>query len=320
MAFERTKFAGFAGFLKSETKSPDIEKRIIAENFILEERLTEQREDSYESYHPSIQEWKPWESGYKNYLHEKIYIKNSTPETFTEVNQVNLFPSLEETQYLVRLENAGKLDRYFGRTLDETMKVFQEYLKNPQDVGKSNIVKDILYKWNRDRDFRPSFAGFWGEVKDIFEDVAGNRINDENWANRLRDRFGLGHLTPTDGAPIPVLMFYYPVKDIPQPGPDNTKKIAVPTVLDGKLSPFFCPTPKKGWNEGQALDLSEGDDGDYSINSEILHYHIEYKPDHLLLAGWITQPPGRTLEKARRIHMELLRDAFETKIPTGDMN
>ncbi len=125
---------------------------------------------------------------------------------------------------------------------------------------------------------------------------------------------------PGRRAPIPVLMFYYPVKDVPQPGPDNTKKIAVPTVLDGKLSPFFCPTPKNGWKEGQALDLSDGDDGDYSINSEILHYHILYKPDYLFKAGWITQPPGKTLEKARKIHMEWLKDDFETKLQNEDMN
>ncbi|MDQ1351634.1 MAG: hypothetical protein QG657_1939 [Acidobacteriota bacterium] len=320
MAFKQTKFADFAGFLESETKNPDIEKRIIAENFLLEERLTEQREDSYETHQPSPSDLKSWKNKHENYLESKIHIRPGTPETFTPVNHVNLFPSLEETQYLVRLENADRVKRFFGGTLDEMMKVFKEYLKNPQDVGKRNIVKDIIYKWNRDRDLRPLFAGFWGEVKDIFEDAAGNRINDKNWANRLRDRFGLGHMTPIEGAPIPVLLFHYPVMDIPQPDPNNTKKFAVPTVLDGRLSPFFCPTPKKGWTEGQALDLSEGDDGDYSINSEILHYHIEYKPEHLLMAGWITQPPGRVLEKARKIHMELLSDDFETNVQTEDMN
>ncbi len=83
MAFERTKFVDFAGFLKSESGNPDIEKRIVAENFILEERLTEQREDSYkdsyDKYIPSSPD-SGWKGRHENYLAEKIHIKPGTPE------------------------------------------------------------------------------------------------------------------------------------------------------------------------------------------------------------------------------------------------
>jgi len=107
------------------------------------------------------------------------------------------------------------------------------------------------------------------------------------------------------------LMFRYQVKDVLQFSRGDANVFAIPTVLDSRFSPFFCPTPKNGWNEGQALDLSSGDDDNYSIYREILHRAIEFKPEFLYNAGWITKSPGRTFERARKIHFEFLLDSFE---------
>ncbi len=321
MAFKRTKFTGFTAFLKSTAQSPNSESSCVAENFILEERLTEQREDSYESHQPSIQDWNTWKSGHESYLENKIHINPGVPETFTGLNHINLFPSIDPEQSLVRLENVSRLTRYHGGTLDEMMRDIQEFIENRNTPKNNNILSAILHHWNRVRDHRPLFAGFWGEVKDIFFDADGNKINDKYWADRLRDRFGLGHLIPTNGEPIPVFMFMYPVKDVPTlDDPHDNKKIAIPTVLDGRLAPFFCPTPKNGWKEGQALDLSDSGKNPYSINSEILHSRIEYIPDYLFKVGWITKQPGKTLEKARKIHLDLMLGKFETKLPNWPIN
>lgn len=247
-------------------------------------------------------------------MDEKVYVRTGTPETFNDTNNPNLLPGIEPGQYLVRLENAARLRRFQGVNLDQVIKHLREFIKNPGKTENKNIVKDILLKWNRGRDPRPLFAGFWGEVKDIFTDHTGARIENEDWANRLRDRFGLGHLNPEDDSPIPVVMFRYQVSDVLRINGGDANVIAVPTVLDSIFSPFFCPTPKNGWTEGQALDLSSGDENNYSINSEILHRAIEFEPGFLYNAGWITRSPGKTLEQAREIHFEFLADSFENRL------
>jgi hypothetical protein len=313
MAFERQKFDLFTELLKSNAKGSDIEMRCNAENFLLEERLTEAREDNYEEFLKYPVDKDSWYNVHKNYVYQKIYIKLETPETFADINNPNLI-SIDVDQYLVRLENVSELSRLYGGTLDQMMKQLQDFAKNPKKPENQNITKDFFYKWNRKRDRRPLFSGFWGEVKDIFTDEHGNPIENKDWANQLRDRFGLGHLDPGNDEPIPVLVFRYQVKDVFPFNPDNPKVIAIPTVLDSRLSSFFCSTPKKGWNEGQALDLSSGDENDYRINSEILHMGIEYNPEFLYNAGWITKSPGKTLEQARKIHLDLLIDSFKNKL------
>jgi len=319
MAFEREKFKPFTGLLKTLAKGVDMEMRCKAENFILEERLTEAREDGYQEHLKYPTNEAMWHNQHRNYVYQKIYIKPGPPETFTGINNSN-FISIDMDQRLVRLENVSELSRLFGGSLDEMMKHFREFLEDRENPGNADIVKNFLYKWQRERDFRPLFAGFWGEVKDIFTDQYGDPIENENWANQLRDRFGLGHFDPLGGEPIPVLMFQYQVKDIIAGNPDSAKVIAIPTVLDSRLSEFFCPTPKEGWDEGQALDLTGGDETDYRFIREILHMNVEYQPDFLYNAGWITKSPGKTLEQARQIHMDFLLDSFKNKSQVMDIN
>jgi hypothetical protein len=314
MAFGRAKFDTFRSLLETVTKGDDIDKRGIAENFILEERLTGQREDSFEEHLENPAGEDIWADGHQTYIERKLYIKpgrREDPETFTDLNTPNLLTDIADEQRLVRLESIGEVDVLVDKGLNEIMEKFQEFIKDRENPEKRNFVNSILSAWNTTRDSRPLFAGFWGEVKDIFIDADGNPIEKVDWADQLRNRFGLGHLDPADDSPIPVLMFQYSVVDLIESCPGKVNVMAIPTVLDGGFSSFFCPTPQKGWNAGQALDLSEGKDEDYLINREIVHRKIEYKPKFLFKAGWITKPPARTLERARKIHLDLLMDNFK---------
>lgn len=311
MAFERADFESFYQLIKAASQNSNIETRCIAENFILEERLTEEREENYDTYLESPMDVNSWKRSHKNYVEQKIYVYSESPETFSDVNNANMLPSVDTDQYFVRLENIGVFEFFREKPLDEMMGFFKAFIKDPKKPGNKDVVKDFLYKWNEIKDLRPLFAGFWGEVRDIFTDASGNRVENDDWPNQLRDRFGLGHMDPVDNEPIPVLMFRYRVQDVIHFHPDKTKHVAIPTVLDGKFSPYFCPTPKKGWNSGQTMDLTEGDEDVYC---EILHRFIEYKPEFLYDAGWITKSPGKTLEKARKIHLDFLMDDFENRI------
>jgi hypothetical protein len=319
MAFNRSEFEAFYRFLKSSSLDPDINKRSIAENFLLEERLTGEREESYHSYIESPPQEETWATGHENYVIEKIHIRPGSPnvpETFKRINGLNLRANFNDDQYIVRLESIGRfLERFGGKSANEMMTHFNEFIKNPADRDNANVIKDFLFKWNRNRDHRPIFAGFWGEVKNIFTDAAGSRIETKDWPNRIRDSFGLGGLNPNDGEHIPVLLLRYRVREVIEFYNDNNSHMAIPTVLDGRFSSYFYPTPKKDeWNTGQVLDLNTGDEDDYSFYSEILHSFIEYEPKFIYDAGWITGSPGKTLEEAREIHMKYLAEEFENSL------
>jgi hypothetical protein len=308
MAFQRDKFDSFFKLLKT-VQGYHPEARAIAENFILEERLTEVREDSYSEYVVSPGNLDDW-----NFWHENKYLPNEIklhqgqgiPQTFTDLNSPNLLLEIEQDQYLIRLENLVELAKIARSDNDIALlsDFFIKFLKDPTDQKATDVIKDFLSDCNRVRDLRPIFVGFWGEVKDLLQK------NDDHWANKVRDRFGLGHFDPMKGEPIPVLLLRYRVADVIAMKPNECNFAAIPTVLDSSMSPFFCPTPKD-WTEGQTLDLSSGRESDYAFNCEILHRFIEYKISHVYHFGWITESPGKTCEEARRIHMEYLKNDFK---------
>ncbi|CAK8720630.1 hypothetical protein GKODMF_12215 [Candidatus Electrothrix gigas] len=311
MAFQRERLSTFYQFLQKERKNVHDEQHFIAENFILEERLLEQREDSYAAYLHAPTDFVQWLGNHRDYLDEQINISDKTsgeiPETFTDANSRNLFSRIDEDQYLVRVEDihwpAGLIGEDGNRMFD-----YLHYFIAKKEY--TNTIEDFLEKWNQERDLRPIFAGFWGEVKDIFTDSAENEIDNPDWANQLRDRFGLGHYNPEisipAGEPIPVLLLRYRVKDV-LAAAEDTKVTAVPTVLDSDWNPFFCPTPAD-LNEGQTVDLSPGGEDEYTLNCEILHRFLPYTPSYLYRVGWIERSPGKECAEARRIHLTYLRD------------
>ncbi|MCK4761589.1 MAG: hypothetical protein KAW12_05265 [Candidatus Aminicenantes bacterium] len=298
--------------LKAVSGDGDIEARSNAGNFILDERLTKQREDSYFPYVNPRVDKNTWDDKHKRYVRERLLVPPAPePETFTGLNRSNLL-TLPEEKLLVRLEDAARLDRVFARPVEKIIADFEDFIKDPGNEEKQAIIKTDLDNWNKRRKRRPLFAGFWDDVLDIFIDASGNEIANKEWAGLLRDRFGLGHLIPRGGKPRPVVLLRYPVKKITPSHPDNKGKIAVPTVLDGPLYSFFCPSPKKASGYGLPVNLDPADDFPLT---EVLHSFIEYEPDFIFRVGWIHRPPGKTLEKARRIHLELLADDFEKSLP-----
>lgn len=76
MAFQRDTFSSFFNLLKTIQGSHLVEERALAESFILEERLTEAREDSYARCVSSPQDMDDW-----NYLGlpEKVKIGIQRP-------------------------------------------------------------------------------------------------------------------------------------------------------------------------------------------------------------------------------------------------
>ena len=152
--------------------------------------------------------------------------------------------------------------------------------KNTKDEGENNIPRfsgACSNIWNAKRDKRPLFATTELEVEDI---INGGT---PDWAERLRDRLGLGHYSPGSASgPIEVILMRYTVQEVSDSLAGNGHP-AIPTVLDGDMSHYFYPSPnpdpEKAENPyyGHTVNLAPvTDEGDYSMGVELLHPRIEY--------------------------------------------
>ena len=100
MAFQRDRFSDFSGLLRDVQNGAGAGQRIIAENFLLEERLTDEREDSYGEDVVAPRDADSWKSAHENYLSGKVNLKAGMPETFSAANRSNLLGRIDEDQYL----------------------------------------------------------------------------------------------------------------------------------------------------------------------------------------------------------------------------
>ena len=304
MAFKEYK--DFYNNLKKLSNVSDT-SRFIAENFILEERLQKERKAVYSEFiKDNDKELGSWEFAHDNYLHKKIYIeqnKKNLPETFTNINKKNRLNEIDENQYLVRLEN---LNGAIALTnFQENEAILYDILNKISKPGKSSsendrekTLQDFLDSWNLKRDKRPIFAGFWGEIKDIFNNTK------DDWANKLRDRLGLGHYAPETGENIPVILLRYRVSEVLNYQKQN--QFSIPTVLDSGLSEFFFPTSLSS-QEGQTLNLSVQKESEYYFNKEILHSFIEYKNTHVYCIGEINSSYAGNCEDVRKFHLSRVK-------------
>ncbi len=308
MAFKKNK--NFYNNLKNIATSEN-ESRLIAQNFILEERLQTEREQVYsETIKDKHSKSENWEFAHHNYLHKKIYIqqnKNKLPETFTDTNKINLLNKIDENQYLVRLENINDAISLTDFKEDEAdllniLKKVSEQDKSHTENNKDRTLQDFFDSWNLKRDKRPIFAGFWGEIKDIFKN------KEDDWANQLRDRLGLGHYDPENGETIPVLLMRYRVSEVLNDQENN--RFSIPTVLDSGFSEFFFPTSLSS-EEGQTLNLSIKTESEYYFNKEILHSFIKYKDAHIYRLGEIDASPAGTSEDIRKFHLNLVKNKLK---------
>ena len=309
MAFYSKKFNEFKTFLDNMSHKKDFHQSAVAENFLLEERLSNERENSYEKYISPTMDFNSWNNDHEEYIFQNIYTLSDNPETFTKNNSPNILSVLDKNQYVVRLENLNFPCLKNGIDTQRMMDYLDSFI-HKKEKKYTDFIDRFIKIWNDSRDKRPIFIGFWGEVKEFFEEN-GKRKKNDNWPNQLRDAFGLGHLDPCGGESVPVILLRYRVRDILKTSLTPEKAVAVPTVLDSEFSPFFCPVPLDGWNEGQTINLSIADDNDYNFNCELIHSYIDYQTSYIYDVGKIDRAPGRTGETARKIHLELLSDEFK---------
>ena len=170
----------------------------------------------------------------------------------------------------------------------------------------SDMQQEEKLEWleevNDGSDQRPAFVAPYAEVEDI--------LRSPDWANRLRDAFGLGHIRPWAGNPTPILLMQYNLERVYRTHIGKLAWAASPKVLDdvptAGPNPCFFPAPKKASADGYGvtvdLDLTGG-----TFQSEFLHGRIEYNLADIRRIGEITTDVSDTqIASARSRHRELL--------------
>ncbi|MBF0137330.1 MAG: hypothetical protein HQL65_13915 [Magnetococcales bacterium] len=307
--------------LLAETNS---EGRFLAENFCHDERTPDSGRLLYDSCMQgvstvaSLADWKSRHAD--DYLEKELFIDPmdillGRPWTFRQENADNLLhPHVALERRLVRLEDARGIIKRTGYAVDDLMSKIADFRDGEAKKRDSaeKWLSQFCGSWNEGRDLRPVFASYLDEVDDVLKDV--------EWADKIRDRLGMGHLKPTINAAtgteefVPVLLLEYRVEEtIDQKS--NHQELMVPTVLDGNLNPCFFPTPRPGSGTpadekpgGRTVNLNQvAAENDYHYGVELLHPKFDYLPAHIQRVGWIRRHPGLALERARKWHLPLVR-------------
>jgi hypothetical protein len=325
MGLFATHHDGMAAFLRTLGGDPSPMPAFVARNFLLDEGVTAERFTSYGKYGAVAdhRSYADWSGAHASYLMHCIYRPGSgsgpptrldpndideCPETFRKIDPGSPFHRTDVHVDLLRVEQIDFVAMQSGETPERIKQLAQAIVNGDANPGSADYqaLGDILETWSFTIDLRPVYAGYWQDLRDLFEpdDTA-------DWADQLRDRLGLPHLDPARRArpSIDVLVFRYPVSTIPRlrglTGANESRPLVPPTVLDGGHSPAFCPAPR-GELTGYTIDL--GLDSP-PLRQEVLHPTIAFSPAHVWRVGTI----GRTIDEnklseAREWHLLNVRE------------
>ena len=282
-------------------------ERAILENLRWEERVSDERFARYRQGFSGkdvsqIDHVKVAHALYAEAFLEIDVAEPGIPDTFGGANSSNRWPHIEENLYLLRIEDANFALRDSGVDLKE----LEQAVKGRDEA----ILARVCDGWNKKRDRRPAFATTEIAVDDLLE-AAGT-----DWPHTLRDNLGLGSFNPAPGLPpVPVLLLRYTVAEVIRDGQAGATGFAIPTVIDGRMNPFFFPTPrpKPGseaaqYEVGRAVNLAQvASQSDYQMGLELVHSLVAYRPEHLWRMGYVSRPLTSDLAALRSYHLEWLR-------------
>lgn len=305
----------FYSFLQEAAKE-DLAIGAPAENCILDERVPSSREDEFLSFNGFELNTLDADSWFKQHVeYATVHVARARISgTFDSINRRNWFSPTPDSD-VVRIESLRGMTsraRGFALTEDEISNLIAEYIE-ARDAGNSfdTFKQAQLNKWlqqvNSGSDRRPAFVAPFAEVEDLFDQP--------DWANRLRDVLGLGHLRPWGGGnAMSVLLMQYNLKRVYDAHIGNKAWAASPTVLDDvprqMPNPCFFPAPASDSSNGYGYTVDLGLPWD-SYRKEFLHGHISYSLADIRRIGEVTTDmlPSRIAE-ARREHLNLIATEF----------
>ena len=314
----------FAAFLEAAKDNADLgnrgsgsptNARFIPRNFLLDERIADDRLASYASFLNGITDWnlEAWDAAHKDYLKRFVFVTPSAehdprfvatddprncPETFRSASALQTFQTADRQTHFIRVVLAKDIARMADEDVGYVWSMGEAWVRDRQKTNpaRNELARILDQAAHSDKcDHRPVFAAFY---EDLVDD-----LKQADWPDRLRNRLGLYHINQwyPPGLPARVFLFRYPVEDLPRKrGETERRPLAVPSVLDHRFSEAFCPAPT-GLNRGRLVNLKAGENVDPV--REVLHFFMPYQVEHLFLVGEVTTPVPENLGSVRRDHL-----------------
>lgn len=305
----------FFAFLQGTAAGTALEEVAPAENYVLDERVPSAREDDFlglNAFASATHDRDSWFKQHVDYTTDRVALP-AVSGTFTNINQPNWL-GLSPDWDVVRIETlygmAGRANAR-GSTLSEAEvnDLIHDFIR-ARDAGATfdPFRAAQLEKWlrhvNSGSDRRPAFVAPFAEVEDI--------LKQSDWANRLRDALGLGHMRLWAGNPMTVVVMQYNLIRVHNAHIGKPAWAASPTVLDdvpGQMpNPCFFPAPKTASKDGYGYTIDLATSG-ATWRKEFLHGHIAYTLADIRRIGEVTTDvPDSRIAAARKDHLELLKD------------
>lgn len=296
----------FADLLRAESSGPN-DDAFVARNFLLDEYVSK---DRAESYLAGLLDPLPWSAGQWGDCHQRNLVKEvgfgtvgnpndptTWPRTFQEPRQVHELAHGDSRLLLIHVVEVGSLvTRLRGTSPPTLIDLGNASLAGDRSAGR--LLQAHLNRWYRTTDQRPVFAAIWERVSHLF--------GRKDWPDNLRDELGLAFIDPgTRRTSIPIFVFRYPIRRARTINPaSDTRPIAIPTVLDGRWYPAFCPVPTESL-EGHPVNLAANPSG----FGELLHLRTEPHVQDLYAVGQVTEPV-EPLGNARAAHLQWIQAAY----------
>lgn len=262
-----------------------------AENFVLDERVTEPRASDFFSFNSKVEtqitSTEIFAEQHKGYSRDRL-IHRPVSATFDEGNSPNHF--LANDMDVVRLERLdGLCERNNVRLVDSgQLQTWIKQLIDDRDTGNvpaTNVglgLRSWLKGLNGSSDQRPTFVAPFAAVEALLDQA--------DWANQLRDVLGLGHFQPQAGQGVTVVAFRYNMERVRKKHQRAPGFAAAPSVLDDMPTSggnvCFLPAPVRlsPPEYGSTVDLSGGGNS----KSEFVHASIPYEIADIWRIGEVT--------------------------------
>ena len=297
-----------------EAVPTDVEAAAEWTNLCLEERVTPERQTTYEALVGQPPDWPAWRESHYRYVQEAVRRRHPLSAAFDGGDALR--PHLEANQELYRVERIDSvLTKYAteagvpvdGERIRQWISTRDVPLTSSTlaDAGTSSpehaALADLTQFLNDElADGRPRFVALAAEFPRLEEQP--------DWPRTICERCGLAH--HCTGTPVTLALFRYSVREVLtayRETETGTPVFAVPTVLDLPMSNVYFSAPTS-LHSGHAVGLAPRSDCAH-LAAELIHARMDYRPEHWVAVSIVGRDAvsPEEIDRLRVTHLECLR-------------
>ena len=282
-------------------------------NLCLEERVTRERQATYEARVGQPLDWPDWRESHYRYVQEDVRRRYPTSAAFDGGKALR--PHLEANQQLFRVERVDSVLSNYAAEAGvrvDAAQVSQWISTRDTQLTRSNVagsdlssparaaLADLTQFLNEElSDGRPRFVALAAEFRDLEQQP--------DWPRTISKRCGLGH--HFSGTPVTLALFRYSVGDVLTAHREVGKEavFAVPTVLDLPMSNVYFSAPAS-LHVGHAVGLAPRSDCAH-LAAELIHARMDYRAADWVAVSTMNQEPlsSEAIRGLRVTHLDCLR-------------